>query len=953
MWQIAMMARASIAVNDATDISAAAAAPAAAGRPFVGRATEMALLDDGLAAATAGRGSLHLIVGEAGIGKTRLANELARRAATRNVDVVWGRCWEDDAAPAYWPWIQILRSLAELRPADELRAALGNAAPLLAALAPELVAQISGVDLLTPDAAPIPSSVESERFRFRLFDAVTEFFRRAAASRPIVLLFDDLHTADLPSLLLLQFLARALPELSLLVVATQREADARIAQHGQPVFTALERNGARIKLRAWQRDEVSHYLEDLFDRPPPPRLLEVVCDVTGGNPLFVDGFARAVRDHADIELLDGYPVGLRIPDSVRAVIRDRLRPLPPDTARLLAAAAVIGRRFEVRVLAAVVGQPLPELVDRLAVAVQADILAVPAQLVGTYSFSHPLVRETVYADIAPGERLRLHHEIAGVLEQVYAERLDEHASEIAHHYFEAAFADDAVRAIALACRAAERAVAQCAYEEAAHLYRRALAALDVASADETLRCELMVALGEAHLQAGNSARAREICGEAALLARRLGAGALLARAALTFGGISIGPGIFDPELIGLLEESRRFLGPEPSALKAIVSARLAVRMHMPGDNARRASLCLEAVDAARLSANDEAMAHALDARHLVFWGQTDLAGQLAIADQLMGAADRCGNRELLLHGHQLRITDFLEMGDIDAVDLEIERYESLAGELRLDLYVFRSRVFRAMRATLAGDFARAERLAAEALDLGNTIQTIVAATYYGVQSLALERLRGRPGPAEANMLALLEAFPSVSQLRLALAALYVDFGRRDDAAAAFERVAPHDFSSIPVDNNWLVGAALSAEICAFIGDRVRGATVFDMLLPFAGRNAVGGSAAACNGFVSRQLGQLSALFGRPADAYTHLQDAIARDGRMGARPFVLRGKYDLAELLASEAGADAGLDPEPRQRSLQLAREVQRGATELGMERTAERAATLLARLDRPASAPG
>lgn len=921
---------------------AAATAKRSPASAFVGRESELVRADAALEALLqSGSGSLFAIVGEAGIGKTRLASEISRRAMQRGADVLWGRCWEDEGAPPYWPWIQVFRALAEAHPAPELETVIGSAAPLISVLAPEVVARIPRTDVATTSqASALPSSVESERFRFRLFDAVAEVIRRAASRRPLVLVFDDLHSADLPSLLMLQFVARLLPDSGIMIVVTKREADARLVQHGQPVFAALARLGERIGLRGWNRDEIAGYLAGLLDKRPAPRLVEIIVDVTRGNPLFVDGFARAIRDRADLELLDGFPVGVRIPDSVRAVIRERLRPLPESLLRVLEVAAVVGRRFEARAVAAVADVPLGDVLDGLAIAVSADILTEPAELVGDYSFAHPLIRDTVYADIAPAARIDLHHRIATVLEEVYADRLDEKASSIAHHYFEAAYAEDATRAVALACRAAERAIDQCAYEEAAHLYRRAVAALDAAGADEETRCELLVALGEAHLRAGNAIRAREICADAALVARGLGAGELLARAALTFGGIPIGPGIVDPELIGLLEESRRLLGAQPSALRAIVSARLAVRLHMPSDGVRRIALCREALEDARRSGNDEALAHALDARHLVHWSQNDPAGQLAIAEQLMGAAESCGNRELLLYGHQLRLADFLEMGDIEGVDREIEHYAQLASELRQAPYTFRNLLFRSMRSLVAGDFERSDRLASEAHGIGRDAQAIVADTYFGVQRLALERLRGREGETESLVRRLVDAYPTVGALRVGLAALYADFGRVDAAAAFFERLAVNDFRDMPVDNNWLVGIALAAEICASIGDATRADVLYEMLAPYAGRIAVGGSGAACNGCVSRPLGLLARLLGRRDAALAHLTDALEREASMGALALAARTRLDLAETLLGEDGH--GTSEEARGRAHHLAEEARAAAVSLGMERVADRAERIL-----------
>src|SRR6185295_1599161 len=193
-----------------------------AGRQFVGRAGELAELRAALAEACAGRGGLFLLIGDAGIGKTRLSEELCNAAAQHGALAVWGRCWEDGGAPAFWPWVQAFRSLAATFDDDSLRRALGDAAAQVAVLAPELVARVGG-----PAAPGQASELESPHERFPLFDAATRFLERLAAQQPLVLVLDDLHAADEPSLLLLEFLARDLRNAAVLVIGTYREVEAQ------------------------------------------------------------------------------------------------------------------------------------------------------------------------------------------------------------------------------------------------------------------------------------------------------------------------------------------------------------------------------------------------------------------------------------------------------------------------------------------------------------------------------------------------------------------------------------------------------------------------------------------------------------------------------------------------------------------------------------------------------
>jgi tetratricopeptide (TPR) repeat protein len=867
-------------MNDSTKHTERGQGADDAATPCVGRTRELAQLEAGLASAAAGDGRFFLLVGDAGIGKTCLAAELARRASCRGAGVLQAVGGEIEGAPPHAPWIHLVQTLAAAHPDDPL--------------APAIAARLAG---LTPVAlAAVPAAIESERHRLQLEDAVVELLRRAAADGYSLLLFDDLHEADLASLRLLQALVRRLPGLGMTVVATLREANARIARPGQSVFDDLFRRGECVALPAWTSDEVGDRLATWLGRPPPARLVEVVCDVTGGNPLFVDSFARIVRDHADLELLDGFPVGVRIPDSLRAVVRELLRGLPKDVVHLVRSAAVLGQRFSPAVLARLAERSPDTVAAGLEVAATAGILRRPRDGSAAVCFAHPSIRATARADLAAEEIRALHRRAALAQSAVAADSLAASPAVVAHHWLEAAFPADALRAVDAACRAAERAIAACAFDEAAQLYRRALAALGPVADDGMKRCGLLVALVECLVRAGNTQRAREICGEAALLARNLGAGDLLARVALACDDTEGGEDHGDPGIVGYLEESRRWLGRQPGALGALVAARLAVRLTLPGDGARRLALTQEALDTARLCRNDEVLAHALGARHLACRMQNDLGGQLSIAAQMVDAAESCDNRELLLHGLQLRFCNLLEAGDRDAVDGALALYEALASDTPQTVYRFRATLFRAGLSLVEGEFDRARDLAEEARVLGSGEQPLVADICFGLQMMMLERLGGPAGVAEAHVLDLLEAHPTQAVLRLGLAALHADCGRYDEAAAAASRLAASDLRDVPCNGDWLLCVFHAAEVCAVLGDAHLATLLYGLLEPFAGRIAVGAAGALSAGCVSRPLGELAALLGRPAAARAHLEDALARERRLGAVPFAARTERVLAAL---------------------------------------------------------
>ena len=220
------------------------------GSTFVGRETERVTLRAGLQGAFEGRGQLVLLSGEPGIGKTRLAEWLAVEAGEAGAKTLWGRCYEGEGAPAFWPWSQILRSVLSLTDADALQDEVGADAAHLAQIVPE-------IEAILPDLDPLPP-MNPEQARFRLFDAVTRLLKRRADEQPQIVLLEDLHWADAPRLLLLQFLAQELRESRLLVLGTYRNVEVQRQHPLSATLASLVREPVteRITLHRFTPEEV-------------------------------------------------------------------------------------------------------------------------------------------------------------------------------------------------------------------------------------------------------------------------------------------------------------------------------------------------------------------------------------------------------------------------------------------------------------------------------------------------------------------------------------------------------------------------------------------------------------------------------------------------------------------------------------------------------------------------
>ena len=492
----------------------AASVRAGSAGAFVGREDDLGELLAALADTRAGNGRLVLVGGEPGIGKSRLAEEFSMRADERGAQVLAGRCWEAGGAPAYWPWVQSLRAYAREREPAELRAELGSGGADVAQLLPELR------ELYPTLAEPLAQSPDGARFR--LFDSVATFLRNAARTRPIVLVLDDLHAADSPSLLLLEFLAGELDGSRLMILGAYRDTETGV---GHPLSATLAevaraRSTRRLVLGGLSEAAVGRYIELATGVAAPESLVAALHRGTDGNPLFLTELASLLSDE---RLLDeGAMERLPIPPGVHDAIGNRLRRLSPDCRSLLGLASGLGREFSLAALERVSPVRGGALLGFLDEARAASVIGAVPGAQGRLRFSHALVRDALYEQLGAARRTRLHAEIGEALVALYATDPEPHLAEIAHHFFEAAPGGDRDRAITWAIRAGDRAIGLLAYEEAARLYGLALAALDSKpDADEPARCEVLLALGEAQARSGEMVIAKETFAAVAVVATRL------------------------------------------------------------------------------------------------------------------------------------------------------------------------------------------------------------------------------------------------------------------------------------------------------------------------------------------------------------------------------------------------------------------------------------------------
>lgn len=814
---------------------------------FVGRERELADLERRLAGCRAVGGAVVLCEGDAGMGKTALAAELARRARGQGFGVAWGACLEGEGSTAYRPWAQVVN-------------ALGRAAD----------------DLFTPAG-------DDNASRFRLFADVVEVLRGASAESGLLVVLDDLHWADVASLRLLQVVASEVASCRLLVLGLYRGADAYPRAEVAALLPAVlrERTASLLTLHGLHRIEAEQLAAALPERPTGD-IVRAVHERAEGNPLFVLELLRLI---AKVGATRSLPAG------VREVIGRRLDRVPAATRQLLRQAAVLGRDFSIGLLAAVAGEPVVEVADTLAPAM-ADELVIDGS--GQWlRFAHALIQEVAYAELAVAQRQMVHQRAAQALHGA-----DDTLDALAHHLRQAAPLGNADIALTVTLQAARRARGQLAYEHAAFQYRQALQLLPLVADAARDRKQLLLDLARCEFRSGAVDAAWQSCRAAADLGRADGDALTVADAAVVLRDMTNSP--IQDGLHALCREALTMLRGADPVREARLLGQLSIttaRFNEPEPGlSQRAELCAEA-------AGD------LDARFLALQARANelvdiryTLQRLAVGERAVRLGRESGRDDYLVWGHAWRIDAFWQLGRRVQMDSEVSALAAVAMHLKEPLWLWRLKMTQASIALMEGRYDTARGLAEDALLIGRRgghhgadFLDLVFSTHLSIQTGECQQ------PVLERVRAFAEAGPILSQSWLTWALARI--GRVDEAAALWRSVVVPHLDAFPRRTpEWIISRSGVTDVCVLLSDTAVADKIYADLAPFADRQVTAGAFTPTGGPVALYLGKLALLRKDHDDAETHLTSSLRSAAAMGSPPYQAYTRVELARLLLSRGG---------------------------------------------------
>ena len=894
--------------------------------PFVGRSVELETLRSLIPRAEGEGRRAAMIGGEPGSGKSRLVREFSGVAAEDGALVLYGACDAVVRSP-YGPFVEALDHLARVCEPNELRAALGPGGGELTRLLPDLPARVGELE------PPVEADPDTERHR--LHTAVTELLAGISRSRPVLLVLEDGHWADAPTLMLLRHLTRSAGHARILLLATFRDTESELPEAFSETLADLRRSEAVVWLRlaGFSSEEMTEFVRRAAGGGAGeglPELASAISELTDGNAFLVCELWRSLVETGAVELSGGEirlarPLSeLGTPQGVREVVSQRLSRLAPGTSDLLELAAIAGGEFELGTVRRASHLEDRELRAALDEAARSGMIEELPSTTLAYRFTHELVRRALHDRLSGLRRAELHLLVGEALEKggVQSARA---LADLAHHFASAAPLAEPGRAVEYTLLAARAATAALDFEQAAEWMRTAL---ELPIDDPLQRAEALLELGSASHRAGKALDALEAFDSAAGIARELEDAELLARAAIGHEEACWRPGIAEEGAVDLLEEAATALGDETSTLRVGLLAGLARALDFQGEHERGAIVRTRAVEMARGLGDRAGLATVLMRS---YWarGTSSLREILEMLTEATEIAESLGNTEIRAEAMAWRVPTFVALGDIDSARLEVTALRETAEQTAQPFMHHVAEHYASAIALGDGRLAEAEAAANRSHEWSRLLTGRDPSGVYGIQMFSVRREQGRLAELAPVVRILAGESRDGGPWRPGLITVLIELGMEDEAREELGQLADQGLDRLRA-SLWLASLTYLTDACAALGEERLAAVVYPELEPLAGANVMIGHLVAFYGAADRYLGMLATTLGEWDRAGEHFESAIELNRRMGADTWLAHSAYEYARLLLKSPNGD-------RARAAALLNEAAELAERIGM-------ATLLAR---------